>query len=139
MNASTDSQGYLIVKVSTARGAIPLEGATVNIRSGDREDSGILLSRRTNRDGQTEKITLPTPPRYTSQSPSATVPYSTYHIDVFQDGYIPLSFHNVPIFPSIVSIQPAVMIPATEYPDLDPYPAPPISSVISPEDPRTGL
>ena len=139
MNAPTDSQGYLIVKVSTARGAIPLEGATVNIRSGDREDSGILVSRRTNRDGQTERIALPTPPKYTSQSPSTTAPYSTYHVDVFQDGYVPLSFHNVPVFPSIVSIQPAVMIPQTEYPDLDPYPARSLSSVVSPEDQHTGL
>ncbi len=134
-----DSQGYLIVKVSTARGAIPLEGATVNIRGGDQNNSGVLFSLRTDRDGQTERITLPTPPRSASESPGNTTPYATYHIDVFRDGYIPLAFHNVPIFPSIVSIQPAVMIPGPEYADLTPYSLTPSSSVISPEDESTAL
>ncbi len=142
MNSSpstTDSQGYLIVKVTTARGAIPLEGATVNIRGGDRANSGVLFSLRTDRDGQTPRITLPTPPRSASESPENGTPYSTYHIDVFQDGYIPLAFHNVPIFPSIVSIQPAVMIPGPEYSQLSPYPLTPSSTVIVPEDKSSAL
>ena len=142
MNSSPsapDSQGYLIVKVSTARGAIPLEDATVNIRGGDQDHSGVLFSLRTDRDGKTERVTLPTPPQSASQTPGNTVPYATYHIDVFREGYVPLAFHNVPIFPSIVSIQPAVMIPAPEYADLTPYPLSPSSSVILPEDGNTAL
>ena len=118
MNTSpntNDSMGYLIVKVSTARGAIPLEGASVIVRGGDADSSGVLYSMRTNRDGQTERIPLPTPPRSESQSPGYPKPYATYGIDVFREGYVPLSFENVPIFPSIVSIQPAVMVPAPEY------------------------
>ena len=137
MNSSPstpESLGYLIVKVSTARGAIPLEGATVNIRGSDKANSGVLFSLRTDRDGKTERISLPTPPRSASEAPGNSAPYATYHIDVFQDGYIPLAFHNVPIFPSIVSIQPAVMIPSPEYAELTPYPPYSASSVISPED-----
>ncbi len=112
---STTSVGFLIVKVTTARGAIPLENASVSIRGGDRENSGILYSLRTNNDGQTEKISLPTPPPSASAVPGNTVPYSTYNIEVFKEGYTPLSFQNVPVFPAIVSIQPAVMIPEPEY------------------------
>ncbi len=109
---STDSIGYLIVKATTARGAIPLEGATVNIRGETSENAGVLYSMRTNRDGQTEKIPLPTPPRSESETPNGGTPYAVYRVDVVKDGYQPLSFENVPIFPSILSIQPAVMIPS---------------------------
>ncbi len=108
-----DSTGYLIVKVSTARGAIPLENATVNIRGGDSDTSGVQFSLRTNRDGQTQKIPLPTPPPPASALPDSNViPYSVYNIDVFREGYVPLEFQRVPVFPNITSIQPAVMVPA---------------------------
>lgn len=111
-----DSTGYLIVKVSTARGAIPLADATVNVRGGSAENSGVQLSLRTNRDGQTEKIALPTPNPSASATPdSNVVPYSVYNIDVFREGYVPLEFQRVPIFPAVTSIQPAVMIPAPEF------------------------
>ena len=134
---SADSVGYLIVKVTTARGAIPLEGASVSIRGGNPENAGVLYALRTNRDGQTEKIPLPTPPKAVSQAPSNTLPYANYNVDVFQDGYAPLSFQNVPIFPDIVSIQPAVMIPLPEsYGSNRVYLAP---TTIFPEDESTAL
>lgn len=108
----TDSVGYLQVKVSTAQGAIPLADASVNIRGSTPETSGVLRALRTNRDGQTEKIALPTPPIANSEAPGGALPYAVYHVDVIKEGYLPLSVQNVPIFPSILSIQPAVMIPA---------------------------
>ena len=112
--SNTASVGYLIVKVTTARGAIPLADASVTVRGTEPDTSGVLFSLRTNRDGQTERITLSTPPISVSEAPSSSLPYATYDIDVQKDGYRPLSFENVPIFPSILSIQPAVMIPAPE-------------------------
>ncbi len=118
MNPSSerpDSLGYLIVKVSTARGAIPLEGASVSIQGAEAGNANIVYSLRTNRDGQTERIALPTPARAESQTPSNVAPYSHYNIDVFRDGYVPLRFQNVPVFPTIVSIQPAVMVPASAF------------------------
>ena len=134
---SAESVGYLIVKVTTARGAIPLEGASVSIRGGDPDNSGILYAMRTNRDGQTEKISLPTPPSSASQTPSGVIPYANYNIDVFRDGYVPLSFQNVPVFPAIVSIQPAVMVPLPESYGMNTvYVAP---TTILPEDESTSL
>jgi hypothetical protein len=108
------AEGYLVVKVSTARGAIPLEGAAVNIRGGDAVSSGVLYSLRTDRDGQTPRVALSTPDFSESQTPNGEIPYALYHIDVFKEGYLPLFFHNVPIFPRVISIQPAVMVPDTE-------------------------
>ncbi len=132
-----DSVGYLVVNVSTARGVIPLSDASVNIRGGEAENSGILFSLRTDRDGKTEKVALPTPPRSESQAPGYPVPYAVYNIEVFKDGYLPLSFQNVPIFPSVVSIQPAVMVPAPN--DLSsPYSSYGASTVL-PEPEKTDL
>ena len=72
-----------------------------------------IYSTTTNSDGHTEKIALPTPARNLSETPKNAKPYATYNIDVFNDGYVPLSFRNVPVFSSVISIQPAVMVPVS--------------------------
>ena len=112
-NSSKESEsiGYLVVKVSTARGAIPLENAAVNIRGNTPESSGTIYSLRTDRDGITEKVSLPSPARSLSESPGNPEPFSTWNIDVFKDGYVPVTFTNVPVYSSIVSVQPAVLVP----------------------------
>ena len=103
--------GYLVVKVSTARGAIPLEDASVNIRGAGGNTSDILYSLKTDIDGLTEKVALPAPSRTLSETPPSSTPFAIYDIDVFKDGYTDLHFTNVAVFDSITSIQPAVMIP----------------------------
>ena len=111
---SSQTTGYLIVKVSTARGAIPLEGAAVNIRGGTPDTSGVIFSLTTNSDGQTPKVSLPTPELYYSESPDNPIPYALYNVEVFKDGYTPIYFSRVPVFPSVISVQPAVMLPLSE-------------------------
>lgn len=106
--------GYLVVRVSTALGAIPLENATVNIRGNTPETSGILYSLLSDRDGLTEKIALPTPPLSYSDAPGGDTPYSNWNIDVAMEGYIPVSYQNVSVYSSIVSVQPAMLVPMSE-------------------------
>ena len=106
--------GYLVVRVSTALGAIPLENATVNIRGNTEDSSGVLYSLLTDRDGLTHKVSLPAPPRELSEHPGEAVPFSSWNIDVFKEGYVPVSFQNVPVYSSIVSVQPAVLVPISE-------------------------
>ena len=107
--------GYLTVRVSTARGAIPLEDAAVNIRGGNIEESTVIYALTTNSDGLTPVVSLPTPPRVNSESPQETQPnYAVYNIDVFADGYAPAFFHNVPVFSGITSVQPAILLPSIE-------------------------
>ena len=113
-NNASQTTGYLIVKVSTARGAIPLQDAAVNIRGNSDSDSGVIYSLKTNSDGQTPKVELVTPELYYSDTPGSPIPYALYNIDVFKDGYVPMYFNNVPVFPSIISVQPAVMLPLSE-------------------------
>lgn len=112
MNISNQAVGYLTVRVTTARGAIPLEGATVNIRGNEADSSAILYSLLSDRDGRTPKVALDTPPKENSDTPGGAAAFSTYNIDVFKEGYVPLYFQNVPVFPNIMSVQPAVMVPA---------------------------
>jgi hypothetical protein len=66
------------------------------------------------RDGLTPKVALPAPPRAISAHPSESVPFSSWNIDVFKEGYVPVSFTGVPIYSSVVSVQPAVLVPISE-------------------------
>ena len=106
--------GYLIVRVSTALGAIPLKDAAVHIRSNTEQSSGVVYSLLSDGDGLTKKVSLPTPPRTLSEHPSDSIPYSSWSIDVFKEGYVPISFTDVPVYSSVVSVQPAVLVPISE-------------------------
>lgn len=120
--AEEKSNGYLIVKVSTASGAIPVENVTVVIQGNDKENQSIFLSKATNRDGITEKVTLPAPSAALSNKPSpASRPYSTYNIDIYKEGYYPQHYNNVPIFSDITAIQNARIIPIAELDSQNPY------------------
>ena len=106
--------GYLIVRVSTALGAIPLEDALVTIRGAEQQNSDVIYSQRTGSSGITQKVSLRAPNIRESESPGYPQPYSLYNVDVSKDGYLPLKLENVAIFDSITSIQPAVMIPLAD-------------------------
>ena len=109
-----DGIGYLIVKASTALGAIPLEDTLVTIRGAERENSDVIYSLKTNSSGITQKVSLRAPNIRNSESPTYPRPYSLYNVDVSLDGYLPLRIQNVAVFDSITSIQPAVMIPLAD-------------------------
>ncbi|MBR2387728.1 MAG: hypothetical protein IKB02_03060 [Clostridia bacterium] len=117
----TVGEGYLVVRVSTASGAIPLSGARVTVRGEDEENKDFFKSVYSGASGLTEKIPLPAPLRSLSESPSTNGerPYALYSIDVFSEGYVDLFLVKVPIFDTITSIQGANMIPKpdNEYKD----------------------
>ena len=121
-NAGT---GYLIVRVATARGAIPLEDAMVNIRvaafpddmireEGTPGEGGVIAALRTDRDGLAPRVALPTPSRLRSESPGNGRPYALYDIDVALDGYMSNYFQNVPVFDTVTSLQTVELIPIPE-------------------------
>ncbi len=117
-----NSNGYLIVKVSTANGAIPIENASVIVQGKDEDNQEILLSFLTNRDGLTPKIMLPAPLKELSESPSPpSKPYSVYNIDVFKEGYYPQHYNGVPIFQNVTAVQSAHVIPISELDAQTPY------------------
>ena len=113
-NPAPSELGYLVVRVSTALGSIPLENATVHIRGNTADSSGVIYSLLSDRDGLTKKVALPAPPRALSGSPGSVAPFSTWNIDVSKEGYVPVFFQNVPVYSQVVSVQPAVLVPRTE-------------------------
>ena len=61
-NNNASGKGSLIVKASTASGAIPLENVTVVIQGLDSDNSDTLISLVTDRDGITPRVELSAPP-----------------------------------------------------------------------------
>ena len=113
-------QGKLVFQVTTAGGAIPLEGAEVTLRQsrGPTDAGGDVLSvLYSGRDGKTEALTLPAPARGYSLEPArdgAPVPYALYNADVRMDGFYKQSYIRIPVFDGITSIQRASLIPLPE-------------------------
>lgn len=113
--------GYLIVHVTTARGAIPIEGARVDIRSYEEESTSepatrgdAVASLVSGRDGNTARIPLSAPPAGESEEPGNTRPFALYQAEVFADGYRRQSYLGIPVFDGITSLQPAVLVPLPE-------------------------
>ena len=119
MNISIKSDytatGNLLVTVTTAGGALPIEGALVTVRDGEQGASGVLSVMTTDKSGRTPRIALPAPPASDSGSPGKERPYAVYIIEVDKENYVPRSYQNVPIFAGTTSIQPVNLIPTTEY------------------------
>ena len=108
------SAGTLIVSVFTAGGAVPIEGAMVTVSGGENKE-GVIKVIYTDQSGNTPKILLPAPPAYTSESPGYATPFAKYNIEIEKENFYPRNFINVPIFSDTTSIQPANLIPKTEY------------------------
>ncbi len=125
MNNTQDGYGYMIVRVTTARGAIPLEGAVVTVSDYYGEDSAergnAIGTYITNSSGLTDRFALPAPPKALSMSPGNGKGYLTYNIQVTKDGYYQQSYINAPIFEGITSIQNADMVPLPENGQTDRY------------------
>lgn len=116
---ATDGQGFLTVRVTTARGAIPLEGATVTITGSNKGDSGVKQVFVSGADGLTPKISLSAPPRANSEGPDRGIPFYTYNVEVVSDGYYTQYYYGVPVFEGINAMQTAelVALPENGIPD----------------------
>lgn len=108
--------GYLIVNTRTARGALPVEGASVLVSTNeDFGENGVLYTLRTNASGATEKVSLSAPPMAESMKPGAEKPYATYNLRITKEGYQTVEKINVPIFENLTAIQPVELVPLAEY------------------------
>ena len=89
-NVNDQNTGTLQVSVISSVAYIPIPGATVTISyTGDPENPIATLT--TDSSGETEVITLPTPPLSYSLDPeSLQQPYSEYNILVTAEGYEPV-------------------------------------------------
>lgn len=116
--AESPGSGYLIVHVTTARGAIPLAGVQVSIRDYLPEFTeprgDVIVAAVTDRSGNTQRFALPAPPRTASLKPDNAAPFSVYNLEVRLEGYRSQSYIALPVFDGITAVQPVEMIPLPE-------------------------
>lgn len=108
------AEGFLKVRVSTARGAIPLQGAKVAVRGTTADNSGIIALLTTDSGGLTPTLALPAPAKADSESPGNIKPFSEYNLEISLDGYQTQYYYNLPIFATITSVQTADLVPLRE-------------------------
>ena len=107
-----DKFGTLVVNITVADGALPLRDAKIKITGADEENSEIVYSIRSDIDGISEVISLPTPEKALSLAPGATAPsYAVYDIAVSSEGYYTKRIYNVPVFEGTETILPVNMLP----------------------------
>lgn len=114
-NEKGEAVGRLIVSVTTANGAIPIEGAAVGIRSYELGQSSTIALLTTDPSGNTETIEIETPSVYESISPGGKRGYTPLIIDVTKDGYRVAEFIGAAVFPGVTTVQPVYLVPSDEY------------------------
>ena len=115
-------EGYLIMNVSSASGALPIKDARVHITGADTQNKDTEYNLTTNESGRSERIALKAPSRSLSLSPGNPYGFARYTAVVTKDGYYTQTFEGLPVFDGITSIQPVLLVPLAPYnsEDFDP-------------------
>ena len=96
-NIGYTGTGYLVVRVTTASEALPLENAIVTVYGSLPDFSAVIARLRSGSDGLTPKLALLAPPRSLSESPGSSVPpFASYNITVHRQGYSPIQMYRSP-------------------------------------------
>ncbi|MDY3619225.1 hypothetical protein [Agathobaculum sp.] len=111
-----DGTSILRVQVSTALGALPVEGATVTVSTAADETGGhqLLYSVQTDAGGMTPPMELPAPPRSASLTPGNGRPYALYTVQVDHPNFTPQAALNVTAFSGIPAVLPIALTPLPE-------------------------
>lgn len=113
------STGTLRISVTSSVTSIPIEGATVTISYTGDPDSPIMTL-TTDSSGETEVVSLPTPPvAYSLDPENLQQPYSEYNIMVTAEGYEPVYVTGSEMFQGELSLQPIRMNPEEMEPGED--------------------
>ena len=110
--------GKLVFLISTARGAIPLEGARISLYNYIKDDmphrGDIQYSTISGSDGKTRAIRLFAPPRDDSLQPSGELPYATYNAQIELEGYFTQYYVAIQVFDGVTSVQSVNLVPLPE-------------------------
>src|SRR5699024_10340747 len=102
--------GYLQIQVVSSENNFPIPDATITIRNETSPDT-VLEELHTNSSGQTDTITLPSPPLEYSLNPGEPRPYSEYSIQITPPGFEPLNIDGTEVLSGATSIQDARLRP----------------------------
>ena len=105
--------GTLQINVYSQNALIPISGATVTItnQAGNRP---LREQITTNSSGQTQTLTLPTPPLEFSMTPQGQQPYSQYDITISAPGYETTSITGTQLLADELAIQNVRLVPLPE-------------------------
>ncbi len=113
--AKNSGRGTMIFRITTAREALPVEGAKCVIT---KKFGGVVAeidTLFTDRSGQTPPRTLPAPPKSLSQQYDNLIqPFSLYDATVTRDGYVDVVLTDIPVFDGVQSVQRVSMLPALD-------------------------
>ena len=113
-----DSQGTVVVRLSTSSALIPLQGATVTITKTRPDGTQELLAVRvTNFDGLTAPVMVEPPPMAESQSyQNTSIPYAVVDIRVERTGFDRVLVKNAQVFSNTETRQELSLIPTPDLP-----------------------
>ncbi len=103
--------GKLRVQTYAASQVFPIQNARVLVEKEFDDGRFTFKEEYTDIDGVADEIILPTKSKSLSLTPEEAIPYTTYTVKVTHPQFSPITFHNVPIFESIESLQPVAMQP----------------------------
>ncbi|MBQ3498661.1 MAG: hypothetical protein IJA87_05995 [Clostridia bacterium] len=109
--ASNPKIGKLRVQTYAASQVFPIQNARVLVEKEFDDGRFTFKEEYTDIDGVADEIILPTKNKSLSLTPGEAIPYATYTVKVTHPQFSPITFHNVPIFESIESLQPVAMQP----------------------------
>ncbi len=111
----TTDTGKLFITVNSALNSFPISDATVTISvTGGDGGSQPLEQLTTDTAGQTEEVTLGTPPLEYSMEPGEPRPYTEYNITVQAPGYEPQTVEGTEVLPDATAIQNVRLRPLSE-------------------------
>ncbi len=114
----SDSVGNIVVEVTTARGAIPIEGTDVIIDRLDKSDPNgrqkLIAVETTNQSGRTNSVSVNTVSKELSLVPGNSEPFSTFYVTAAVSGFEPVKNRPVDVFASEISILKIDLIPKPE-------------------------
>lgn len=111
MQTDAIDNGKLQINVRADIGQIPIQNATISI-SFTGEPGSPLETLTTDSSGQTETVSLKTPPLEYSLTPNSPMPYSEYTVTVTAPGYEPVTVSGVEVLPDVTAIQNIEMTPS---------------------------
>lgn len=106
------ARGSLIVEVTYSEQALPVGGVLVHIFS---EEEGYDATFYTNEEGKTPEVVLQAPSIQYSLQDSGQKPYSTYNVEVMQDGIVMNRISGIQIFGNITSLQQISLNPIVSF------------------------
>lgn len=106
-------KGYLQINAASVVNSIPIQNAKISIASTGNPDQTIEEV-TTDRNGQSENLTLAAPPLEYSMEPSDNQPYSEYNLKISAEGYEDTIISGVQILSGELGLQNIKMRPASD-------------------------